>query len=264
MRLGNNDTQTMNQMLTDCKNAPRKPLVAVVGSGNVAVHLQRMLDPHAHVVAVNPRTLEGWNPDADIALIAVSDMAIAEVAQRLRPFDGIMAHTSGSVPMSALSEAGVSRPGVFYPLQTFSKARTPDYYSIPFFVEASSPEDLEELRHLAQSVSATVHCADSEARRKLHLASVLACNFTNHLVELAEESLAGTGIDRHALLPLLHETVAKLDTLTPHQAQTGPAVRGDSSTVNRHLDMLRDFPALREIYSLMSESIILHHQEKTM
>lgn len=228
--------------------------VAVVGGGNVATHLLKMLAPHADTVAVNPRTLEGWRPDADVALLAVADDAVARVAARLEGFGGIVAHTSGSVPLSDL-QAVARRPGVFYPLQTFSKARTPDYGRIPFFIEAACAADAQTLCNLARCVSGDVRRADSATRRRLHLASVLVCNFTNHLVALAGELLAADGLDASALTPLLHETVDKLDTLAPRQAQTGPAVRGDRGTVERHMEMLVAEPQLQELYRRLSLSI---------
>ncbi len=235
--------------------------VAIVGSGNVATHLSKALAPHADVTTVNSRTFDGWRPDFDIVLIAVSDNAITEVASKLPPYDGILAHTSGSVPMDALAQWS-TRPSVFYPLQTFSRDRSLDYSQIPFFIEASSPADAATLSSLASKVSKTVLPADSETRRRLHVASVLVCNFSNHLVHLADTFLADNGLDSSLLMPLLHETVAKLDHLSPFRAQTGPAVRGDSATIKHHLDLLTPYPTTQSIYRLLSDSIYntYHHE----
>lgn len=235
--------------------------VAIVGSGNVAFHLTKALAPYADVTAVNSRTFAGWRPDFDIVLIAVSDNAIPEVASHLPEYTGILAHTSGSVPMNALNQWS-PRAAVFYPLQTFSRDRNLDYSRIPFFIEATLPDDAATLSSLASQVSKTVILADSDTRRRLHVASVLVCNFTNHLVHLADTFLADNGLDSSLLMPLLHETIAKLDHLTPLHAQTGPAIRGDSATIKRHLELLAPYPATQTIYRLLSDSIYntYHHE----
>lgn len=235
--------------------------VAIVGSGNVAFHLTKALAPYADVTTVNSRTLDGWRPDSDIVIIVVSDDAIAEVASRLPDYTGILAHTSGSVPMSVLAEHS-AHPAVFYPLQTFSRKRSLDYSQIPFFIEASCTDDAATLLALASKVSKTVIEADSETRRRVHIASVLVCNFTNHLVHLADTFLADNGLDSSVLIPLLHETVAKLDELSPLSAQTGPAVRGDLATIKRHLELLAPYPTTQSLYRILSDSIYntYHHE----
>jgi predicted short-subunit dehydrogenase-like oxidoreductase (DUF2520 family) len=57
------------------------------------------------------------------------------------------------------------------------------------------------------------------------------------------------------LKPLILETANKLNTLSPKEAQTGPAKRGDTSTINKHLDFLTD-PNQKEIYKILTKSII--------
>ncbi|MDE6668527.1 MAG: DUF2520 domain-containing protein [Muribaculaceae bacterium] len=239
-----------------------KPLkVAIVGSGNVAFHLTKALTSHADITSVNSRTLAGWRSDFDIVIIAVSDNAIAEVASRLPDYTSILAHTSGSAPMSVLASRS-SRSAVFYPLQTFSRERNLDYSRIPFFIEAACHDDAVTLSALASEISKTVIKADSDTRQRLHVASVLVCNFTNHLVHLADTFLADNGLNSNVLIPLLQETVAKLDELSPLNAQTGPAIRGDSDTIKRHLDLLAPYPDIQTLYSLLSDSIYktYHHE----
>lgn len=232
------------------------PKIAVVGSGNVASHLFKALSKAgADVCIVNSRTLEGLPSSTDVALIAVKDMAIAEVAARLKGKAGTIAHTSGSTPMEVLKDSAPAY-GVFYPMQTFTKGVELDYSDIPFFIEGSDTATADTLSRIAASISDSVVAADSERRRLLHLASVFACNFSNHLVAIADEILKGDGMDYRMLLPLLRQTVKKLETLSPAEAQTGPAARLDFKIMNRHIEMLQDRPVLREIYEDLSADII--------
>jgi len=62
-------------------------------------------------------------------------------------------------------------------------------------------------------------------------------------------------LDLKLLLPLLKQTLKKLDTLSPKEAQTGPAIRNDLITMSKHLKLLADEPELKDIYEALSESI---------
>ena len=236
-------------------------MIAIIGRGNVASHLYEALKRHTEVCLVNPRTLEGLPADADVVLVSVSDDAIKEVAEKLPRGNAIIAHTSGSVPMSALEGAG-EKIGVFYPLQTFTKGVDMDYSEIPVFIEGSSPQVSETLKNLAAKFSENVREADSATRKQLHLASVFSCNFTNALADIADGLLSETGLDISVLVPLMKRTVDKLRFLSPKESQTGPAVRGDKKVIEEHLRMLEAKPELRELYARLSDMIISRHKPK--
>lgn len=242
--------------------------IDIIGKGNVATHLMKALSdsmshdikPHdmVDVMMVGSRDLHGLRPDSDLYILAVSDNAISEMAHMLRgklPAEGVLAHTSGTTPLSVLDNAGC-HTGVFYPLQTFSKDATPDYSNIPFLIEGQDAKSMEMLMKVASMISHKVYQMDSTSRRELHLASVVACNFANHLWALSADYLEEHGLDFKLLLPLLEETVRKLQKMNPAEAQTGPAVRHDTVTIDSHLKMLAENGRLSEIYRLMSKSIM--------
>lgn len=233
----------------------RRPTVAIIGRGNVATHLHTALTPGADVHMANPHTFEGMPEHPDITLISVSDTAIREVAERLREHEcGILAHTSGSTSIDVLDECS-STIGVFYPLQTFSRDVPLDYGDIPFFIEASSIDAEKALTRLARTVSTHVFHAGSERRRGLHIASVFACNFVNHMWSIANELLYEQDLDITVLKPLIQETLRKAMVNPPCTVQTGPAVRGDRNTMEKHLRMLADKPEIQRLYEEISTSI---------
>lgn len=172
----------------------------IIGRGNVASHLIKAFFGKCDVIEVNPRTLEGFDPEADVTLISVSDAAIPSVLDRLPESRGIIAHTSGSTDMSVFKDRKEPH-GVFYPLQTFTKDKPLDYARIPFFIEADSEETADALRELARMISESVYDADSEKRRNLHVASVFACNFVNHLWSIADEYLEKNGLISRCYFP---------------------------------------------------------------
>ena len=201
-------------------------------------------------------------PDASIYIFAVKDSALPEILNQLPKLTGLLVHTAGSLPMDIFAPY-TSHYGVFYPLQTFSKERSVVFRNIPFFIEARNPEDEKFLKELGTHLSDTVIPLSSEKRKFLHLAAVFACNFTNHLYAQAGDILAEQGISKEVLLPLIEETAEKIKTISPHDAQTGPAVRYDRNVMEKHLTLLEGDSQKQEIYELLSRSIHkTRHQEK--
>jgi len=198
--------------------------------------------------------------DSDLAIIAVKDDALSEVARQYRWLhpEMLVVHTAGSVAMEAL---GGGRIGVFYPLQTFSREKRVDFAHVPLFIEASQASDLHTLEILARSLSDQVFRCTSEERQSLHVAAVFCCNFANHCATIAADLLSRHQIPFHVMLPLLDETVSKLHTVEPLKAQTGPAKRGDRAVMDKHLSMLEHDVLWHQIYELMSRSI--YRQEHT-
>ena len=130
-------------------------------------------------------------------------------------------------------------------------------------MEGSDEEVTQTLLELAKSVSHEVNPLDSERRRTLHLAAVFACNFVNHLYEVASSQLEAQSLSPRWLLPLITETARKVSDLTPHDAQTGPARRGDRRVMEAHLRLLDGQPTWQELYKIISESIYHQfHQDK--
>ena len=252
-----------------------KPIkrTVIIGSGNLAEALARAVTGSgAELVQVFARNaargktvaaLAGtqWTADpaqlagADIYLISVSDKAVAELAASLPlPAGAVVAHTAGSVPLEALPAK--FRRAVFYPLQTFTKGREADFSQIPVFLETDDPALRPALEAFARGLSQRVVWADSACRAKVHLAAVFACNFANHMYAVGERIVRSAGLPFEVLKPLIAETAAKvLDAASPADVQTGPAVRNDIPTKTRHCALLDDDLQLKNIYSIISNSI---------
>ncbi len=232
--------------------------IDIIGRGNVGTHLAKALQGKASVNVVNPHAPEEARPEADILLISVSDNAISSVFEKIKDHSGIIAHTSGSTPMEALARENGSY-GVLYPLQTFSRDIALDYDKIPFFIEGSDPKTEEILMNVAMLISQHAKIADSTYRKRLHLASVFACNFANHLWALAQGYLEAGGGDFEDIRPLIEETTRKIGKSSPFDCQTGPAARGDSKVLKMQMESLSNYPDMEAIYELMSRSIAEAH-----
>lgn len=249
--------------------------VVVLGGGNVAFHLSKKLlkTKNVQLVQIWNRTIDAIEifgnqtaittqiqklKDADIYILAIADDAIADFSKQLNLPNKLVVHTSGSVSLTDLKCN--AHKGVFYFLQTFSKNRNINFSSVPIFIEAENTNSLKLLEILAKSLSNSVFYINSAQRQKLHLAAVMVNNFVNHLYYLAGEICDKNHLPYTALLPLIHETTAKLDTLTPYNAQTGPAKRGDTQTIEKHTALLKGKP--KQIYKLLSKSILETYGKK--
>ncbi len=232
--------------------------VAVIGTGNVATQFARIFG----VNPISSRSLAGLPEDADLYIISVSDSAVGEVAAKLPAVKGIVVHTTGSVPMEVLSQVDCNGYGVIYPFQTISRQRQLSPDKIPLLLEASDFKTLEEITNIAQSAGfSNTALADSEKRRKVHLTGTFACNFTNAMMAISQQILSDCGIDKGIIRPLVEETIEKLKTILAKDAQTGPAVRNDISTLNAHLGLLKELgmDEEAEIYNAVSNYIMSSH-----
>lgn len=195
-------------------------------------------------------------PPADVVIISVVDSALSSVAAEVAKLfpSAFILHTAGSIPLSALSEAGASHCGVFYPMQTMSKLNIVPFDNVTIFIESNDDNDTAYLQALASSMSRKVIYATSEQRSFLHVAAVFACNFPNALYCMVAELLQSKGLPFDSMLPLIDEAASKVHRMHPLQAQTGPAKREDLNVIESHRSMLNE--ELSAIYGIMSDYIM--------
>lgn len=197
-------------------------------------------------------------PPADVYLVAVPDAAIPEVlAQAQFPAGALVAHTSGTVPLTVFKEVPSIRGGVFYPLQTFSMGRNVNWRTVPLCIEATDAEAEATLLALAGTLSEQAQRVATPQRQAIHVAAVFACNFTNHLLGISHALLQEQQLPLTLLAPLLHETVEKALAFSPFTVQTGPAARHDAPTLARHRTALATYPNWLELYNKLTASIQL-------
>jgi predicted short-subunit dehydrogenase-like oxidoreductase (DUF2520 family) len=246
--------------------------IVIIGTGNTATVLGRKLKAAGHNILqvfgrdsmaasdlayeLGTESTNYWNivnRDADIYILAVSDIAIEEVIKELNLPGKTIVHTAASVSKNILRNAS-GHFGVFYPLQSLKKEinHLPE---TPIIIDASDEATLDELSNLAHSISHHVIEANDEQRLKLHLAAVFCNNFVNHIYVLTEDYCKKETIDFKLLLPLIKETAERLEDISPSQSQTGPAIRNDRPTIEKHLALLQNHPQLQKIYSIFTESI---------
>ena len=244
--------------------------VVIIGSGNVAQHLIKAFAKSNSIEIVqafsrNKQNLENLIDsskitsdlnaliDADLYIISVSDNVISLVSNQLNIKNKLVIHTSGSIAMNDLDNK--NRKGVFYPLQTFSKNAAINFDTIPICLEAENNDDYKLLETVAKSISNQVFNINSNQRKALHVSAVFVNNFVNHLYKIGNDICNENNIPFEILQPLIAETANKITSLSPNEAQTGPAKRNDTQTINAHLQFLED-ENQKEIYKILTKSII--------
>lgn len=251
-------------------------ILGIIGSGNVASVLARSFRKGGHHIAYvcsrNEKTgmklAKQFNapfldikvklPDtADLNVIATDDSSIDEVVKQIKHLKKPVVHTSGATPLTILKK--FKTHGVVYPVNSIS---SDDKYITPgtfFCIETSSPAFTKKLKQYIIDLKCKPVVLNSDERLAVHVAAVFSNNFVNALLQSSYEIVTAKNISFEILMPLLHTTINKAWENEPAKIQTGPAIRNDELTLNKHLLFLKGNEELKKIYYELT-SLILHQQ----
>lgn len=252
----------------------KEKTIVILGAGRLAASLAPALARAASLVQVYSRTPaharalaarcgcaaasrpEDLATGADYYVLAVSDDAIPDVIAATADTGGTWLHTSGTCPMDVF--AGHRKHyGTLQIVMSFSTDPIP-LDDVPMTVDAPTEDDLRAVTDLASAISNNVRYLPSDKKPFLHLASVLTNNFSNHLLAMADDLLKsnGTGLDVRMVLPMMQSMLNGIARgSSPRDLQSGPARRGDLSTVNRHMALLEGDTLLHDTYNLLTRGI---------
>ena len=250
--------------------------IVCIGAGKLANHLMPALEREGYdIIQVYSRTeanakslashlhnasyttdLSQIKEGAELYIFAVKDDAVEIVVREVAFLENeksVFVHTSGILPLNAIP---FRRRGIFYPLQTFSASHPVDWKNTPMLITSDTEEIANALKSLAEKISNLVYEVGDKDRAVLHLGAVFANNFTNHMLTIAEMICKEHNVSFDILKPIIRETVIKALDVGPRNSQTGPAIRGDQHTIEKHLQLLTEHPELRELYQKITESIV--------
>lgn len=242
------------------------PTISIIGTGNVAEILgQRLFNKGFPLVSVVGRNEQraselavNWSArvenfeeiSGDFILVCLPDSVTKACIERI-DIQKMVAYTAGSLSLSEISHPNC---GVFYPLQTFSKSRKDTRIDFPILIESKRPEYSSVLQEIGSKIATRVEYCDSEKRQLIHLSAVFINNFSNHMVQIGQKLAQKNDIDPNLFSALIEETFTKLKDLSADEAQTGPAVRNDLTTLKLHLDMLEGNE--NKIYKLLTNNLL--------
>ena len=240
--------------------------IAIIGAGSVGTNLHHAFElkgiktelVHARPLTADPSTVEAL-PQADVYIYTVVDHVLREVVSLVHAPKALHLHTSGSMPIEVF---GDDKPhaGILYFFQSFSReVLIDDWSNIPCFIEGRNIDDIAAIYSLALTLTTRIYEAKQKDRERPHIAGIFANNYTNLMYRIAEDVLKGTQIPFEALLPLIDQTAAKLHSMRPADAQTGPAKRNDQAVIRHHTDVLSALSLQPSVFS--SEEIAGLYQE---
>lgn len=247
--------------------------IVIIGAGNVATLLGRKIKHTSHsIIQVISHTFEHAkilgeelgcpftdfsgtvNADADIYLFAIADSHLQDMHEHFKLGDKIVLHTAGAVAKNILEGVSVNY-GVLYPLQSLNK-KIDTVPEIPLLIDANNASTLSVVESFAKDISGQVQHVTDEDRQRLHVAAVFVNNFTNHLYQVAAEYCEKEKVDFNLLKPLILETAQRIIRHSPQEVQTGPAIRNDVFTLQKHLQLLANHAKQKYLYMKLTDSII--------
>ena len=253
--------------------------VTIIGSGNIATVLGRLLVKNGHTVlqvysrnaghadelakqvgAMAIYDISLINKEADLYLLTVTDDALASVAGKLLLKDKLVIHTAGSVSKEILKTVS-SNYGVLWPMKMIRKSMS-SLLPVTIIVDGSSEAVTVQIEQLARQFSPAVTRADDSLRIKIHMLAAITSNFTNHLYHLAADYCEKEKIDFSFFYPLIEESAQRIQISHPKSVQAGPAFRGDDQTLEKHRLLLEQYPQIQKLYLEMSASIKESFTEK--
>jgi predicted short-subunit dehydrogenase-like oxidoreductase (DUF2520 family) len=197
-----------------------------------------------------PTRVVGRDPScrgADLVVVCVPDRAISEVAAAV-PIGPWVCHVSGACSVDVLLPH--ERRFSLHPLQTFQSGLGPGQLDGTWAaVSAEAPDALAAANELARLLRVRAFAVADADRAIYHAAATMASPFLVTLHRIAADLMEAASAPPEALLPLMRRTIE--NGFRP----TGPHVRGDSETVERHIDAIRTRrPELEPAYRALSDA----------
>jgi predicted short-subunit dehydrogenase-like oxidoreductase (DUF2520 family) len=216
----------------DSSDTPACTRLAIVGRGRLGTAIAAALNdaPGLNVEGPLPRGATGQHADA--VLLCVPDAQIAAAAELIAPGPcRLVGHCSGATTLAPLAP---HERFSLHPLMTVTGSTTTLFEGAGAAIAGSTPRARRFAHELATALGLRpVEIAD-EDRAAYHAAASMASNFLITLEAAAERLLTtAAGTDRELLVPLVRASVDNWAALGPERALTGPAARGDETTIAR-------------------------------
>ena len=182
----------------------------------------------------------------DLVLVCVNDASVSEVAASIEPGDACVAHCAGSLGLDVLRTH--ERRASIHPLVSLPNAEVgAARLRGAWFAVAGDPIATEAVGALA----GTSFEIDDAHRAAYHAAACIAANHLVALLGQVERIGSGAGAPFEAYLDLVRGAVDNVAALGPAAALTGPAARGDETTIAGHLAAID--PSEHDAYRTMAD-----------
>ncbi len=193
---------------------------------------------------------------ADVVWFCVPDGEIARAAKNYSKFDWrgkVAFHSSGVLSSGAL--VGLRRSGAavasVHPLMTFVAGSVPELAGVPFAIEGDA-RAVRVARSVVRDLGAKTATIRKRDKVAYHAFATLICPLLVSLLAASEgvANLAGLSRKeaRQRMMPIIRQTLSNYEKLGPAGAFSGPIVRGDSETIQAHLNTIDKRPKAKDTY----------------
>lgn len=256
--------------------------IVIIGAGNVGYHLavglcKAYAQHSVRIQVVNRRHnivtkkleekniptligLEGIPTNADVYVICTKDDAVLEVAEILKgrvSENAVVLHTSGAADSAVLK--GFKNYGVLYPLHSFVHSENTDWSKMFLFIIGNNAYAIETIQELAKNLHPQgYYIIDDKFKLHIHLLAVMSNNFVNALMyaiyRLSKELPNELNV-YEVMKDFSVQTIERTKHYNPADYQTGPAIRFDDETIQKHLQYLSQYPEIKQLYLCFNQYI---------
>jgi len=213
-------------------------------SGYYSRHLESAEQAATTLNCLAFESLEALIEQSDLIGITVSDDQIDVVVDAILAINSdvtrkIFFHMSGAHDCLSLKKLNSSSFSL-HPLKAFPQViDAPSAFDeVVFSLEGAT----QESRDWVDSLRIDYFEILSNQKAQYHSAAVIVSNYLVAVIDFGLNQFTQIGIDKatamKALWPLISGTVSNIATLGTEKSLTGPIVRGDSETIEKHLTVL--------------------------
>jgi predicted short-subunit dehydrogenase-like oxidoreductase (DUF2520 family) len=265
----------------------QKPRVAIVGAGGLATFLAGALREsgycvseiisrnsarsrrHARTLApkVGARSVTEQTAafDAELLWLCVPDRAIREsasaLAARAKGKVRFAFHSSGALlsgELVSLRKGGAAVASV-HPLMTFVPGSRPSLAGVPFALEGDASAT-RVARQIVRDLGGESFTLPAARKAAYHTWATLTSPLWLAFLVTLEEAARGAGLTRaearRKSMPIIRQTLENYSRLGPEHSFSGPIIRGDATTVAKHLAVLKKHPAVRDVYLALARAAL--------
>jgi predicted short-subunit dehydrogenase-like oxidoreductase (DUF2520 family) len=201
--------------------------------------------------------------DSNIVWLTVPDDAIAAVALRLSKTqdwkDRFVFHSSGALTSDALAPLHKrgARVASVHPMMTFVRGETPEMAGVSFAVEGDAAA-VRVARSIIEDLDASAFVIQKQKKVLYHAFGSFASPLVIALLATLEHVAEAAGVRRQdikaIMTPLLWQTLRNYLKKDAASAFSGPLVRGDLATIEKHLAELKKLPQARAVYVALARA----------
>lgn len=202
---------------------------------------------------------------AEVIWFCVPDSEISRAAEafaaRVSWKGRVALHSSGALTsdeLVVLRRQGASVASV-HPLMTFVRGSQPSLAGVPFAIEGDAAA-VRVARRIVRELGGQAHSIRKKDKAAYHAWGAFASPLLTALLATTEQMAGVAGVKgkaaRSRMIPILLQTLANYAAFGAAGAFSGPIIRGDVDTVKRHLRVLRDVPAAREVYLALAHAAL--------